>query len=134
VRLRESRHVCFLNADILLGGGWLRRAKEVFSAAGDLRIVACGQRLYFALRRPEYESPDFTQGGLIRDIDARVHLRGPAQHDPRRRRLLNFTCSARFVMGRLSWDSWLTGWLINVTDTVRFGIDAPMYHMNHVRH
>jgi hypothetical protein len=144
MRQKTSRYVCFINSDILISARWFSCARQIFKVMGyDRNVLLIGQRIDFVLIDSEYDKLRFTQNSLLVDIDSMV------QRSPHSNYCVDgidsFTFNVNlppfnaamippFLMGRPVWDNWLIGWCNQISDTVTFNLDPPIYHINHVNH
>jgi hypothetical protein len=139
----ETKYVCFINTDILLSSNWMKRLKQVYSVFDERKkLVLINQRIDFDLNADaswfKYNSPT-----LLEDIDNLVQRSHHETHSPAgidtftfRKDFLPFNPDVipPFIVGRYNWDNWLVGYLLQTATVVSFGIDPPVYHINHIRH
>jgi hypothetical protein len=143
IRRSPSKYVCFINADIVLSGKWLGRAKQVFRAMEGRGIVVIGQRIDFDLEMARFEKLSFRQESLLGEIDEMVENSKHEDHSPYGVDTFLFQIEQLpfeperippFIMGRYNWDNWIVGYLNRICETVTFNLSPPIYHMNHKRH
>ena len=139
----KSKYVCFINGDIVLSSGWLKRVKQVFQVMKDKRTVLIGQRIDFDLNKKMLNELNYGSESFLEEVDDMVQMSHHQEHSPYGIDTFTFDVEnmpfntdliPSFYMGRYNWDNWLVGWLNTICETVTFNLDPPIYHVNHPRH
>ena len=139
----ETKYVCFINTDILISSKWMKRVKQVHSVFDDTqKIVLINQRVDFDFfddsSRFHYNSSTY-----LEEIDELVQESSHEDHSPAgidtftfRKDILPFNPDVipPYIVGRYNWDNWLVGYLTQHATLVSFGVNPPVYHINHRRH
>ena len=138
IKKSESKHVCFINNDIVLSSGWLQRTKQAFETFGNQSAVLIGQRIDFDFDNEQFKNLKFDPNTLLGDIDKMVMMLNHSEHSPLDVDTFTFKIDPLpfdyelippFIMGIYTWDKWIVGWLNKITNTLTFHLDPPIYHV-----
>ncbi|EAY09038.1 hypothetical protein TVAG_180120 [Trichomonas vaginalis G3] len=138
----ETLYVSFINTDILLSSNWYFAIKQTFNALPDKKLVIINQRIDFDLEMHKMREMNLSTD-LLHQTDKLVEGSRQTIHSPFGVDLFTFRLDKLpfdpnvippFIMGRYNWDNWLCGYLNENTDTLTFGLEPAVYHINHVRH
>lgn len=143
VNMSFGRVVCFINSDIVLSSVWMNKIDRVFRTMKDDPLVITSQRIDFNLDKNMFSRLDFRSPNFLISVDDMVQDSFPEVHSSHGMDLFVFRSDRLpfnpdnippFLVGRYAWDNWLLGYLHKRCSVVSFGVDTPVYHINHRRH
>jgi hypothetical protein len=139
IQLSRSTFVCFINSDIILSANWLIRAKQVFRLMADRPILVIDQRINFHLNQHLFQNLTFDES-LLQQIDVMVKKSPHFAYQATGMDMFLFRIDRLqinperippFIMGKPYWDNWLVGYFNDVSETITFSLNPPIYHITH---